>query len=395
MSNRFFFAVFSSAVLSLGTAAGQSPTFSYTQLDYPGAKSTSASGVNARGDIVGFYTDQADTTHGFLLSKGIFTTIDYPDALGTQALGINARGDIVGTQGSNFDIGQAGGDVHGFLLRAGASNPEPIDYPGHLNTIAQRITDSGQVLGSYHDRDTMATMHGFLLDKGGYTALDGTENGVDMPATMNNGGTPDGTVIAGLFTDMMTNLTRGYVLNGSTFTPFDVPGSTATAAWDINPTGAIVGNYTDSAGETHGFLEVNGAFSAIDYPGGTATRPRGINPQGELVGIYAASDGSTHGFLLSGPPAVVITGGPRETVDRRHIYLDASGSTSTAGNTPLTYHWASQNYLASIFGQDTATPEIVLAPLEMDFVFQVTVTDSKGNSSTDSITVLLTNPNQF
>jgi probable HAF family extracellular repeat protein len=385
----------SGAVLSLGIAAGQPPTLIYTQLDYPGAKSTSASGINSKGDIVGIYTDQANKSHGFLFRRGNFTTIDFPGALGSQALGVNSQGDIVGAYGSNLNIGQAGGDIHGFLLRAGSSIPEQVNYPGHLNTITQRINDSGQIFGCYHDHDTMASMHGIMVSNGVYSALDGSQSGVDMPTSMSNGATPDGSVIAGLFTDMMTNQGHGFVLTGGVFTPFDVPGSTGTSAWDINSSGQVVGQYTDTAGKGHGFLLTNGQFFSIDYPGATATRARGINPQGDVVGFFSAADGSTHAFILSGPPIVVIAGGPRLVVDRRHIFLDGSASTSLSNSTPLTYHWESYNYQATILGQDTATPEIVLAPLEMDFVFLVTVTDSKGNSSTDSITVFLTNANQF
>jgi hypothetical protein len=51
------------------------------------------------------------TTHGFLLDKhGSFTSIDFPGATSTAASGINPRGDIVGTY-------TAGGITHGFLAR--------------------------------------------------------------------------------------------------------------------------------------------------------------------------------------------------------------------------------------------------------------------------------------
>ena len=42
------------------------------------ARQTSARGINARGDIVGFYSDAANVQHGFLLHDGTFTTIDFP-----------------------------------------------------------------------------------------------------------------------------------------------------------------------------------------------------------------------------------------------------------------------------------------------------------------------------
>jgi hypothetical protein len=72
-------------------------------------------GVNPRGDIVGTYCDvsapcllaSADS-HGFLLSSsGDLTTIDIPGAVTTGATGINARGDIVGgyVQANSFPKG--------------------------------------------------------------------------------------------------------------------------------------------------------------------------------------------------------------------------------------------------------------------------------------------------
>ena len=38
------------------------------------------------------------------------------------------------------------------------------------------------------------------------------------------------------------------------FTTIDVPGATSTVALGITPAGEIVGGYTDSSGNTHGFL---------------------------------------------------------------------------------------------------------------------------------------------
>jgi K319-like protein len=94
-------------------------------------------------------------------------------------------------------------------------------------------------------------------------------------------------------------------------------------------------------------------------------------------------------------PIIVVAGGTSQTVDRRHLFLNASASISPSGNTPLTYHWVSYNNQATILGQDTATPEIVLLPLKRDFSFVLTVTDSKGNSTTATVTLFLDNPNNF
>jgi uncharacterized membrane protein len=76
-------------------------------------------GVNPHGDIVGTYCDvsvpcllASTDSHGFLLtSGGDLTTIDIPGTVMTGATGINARGDIVG------DYMQANSFPKGFLLR--------------------------------------------------------------------------------------------------------------------------------------------------------------------------------------------------------------------------------------------------------------------------------------
>jgi hypothetical protein len=94
-------------------------------------------------------------------------------------------------------------------------------------------------------------------------------------------------------------------------------------------------------------------------------------------------------------PVIVVAGGTFQTVDRRHFFLDASATISPSGNTPLTYMWVAYNNQATILGQNTAKPEIVLEPLKRDFVFLLTVTDSKGNSSTATIDLFLTNPGNF
>jgi len=287
----YLFAALSSAVLSLGIAAGEPPASTYTQIDYPAAIATGAYGTNARGDVVGFYVDPV--THqrrGFMLSDGNFTTIDYPGALITEARGINPQGDIVGTYQNHPTV--PGGDFHGFLIRQGVFTN--VDYPGHLHTIAQRITPTGQILGCYHDQDTMGTMYGILMGP------NGPEN-TGVPASMNNGATPDARLIAGFYTDMMTGKTHGYLLTNGNITPFDVPGSLSTQAWDLSPSGEIAGIYVDTTTRVRGFLLSHGDFVSIDYPGSVATRVFGINPQGDMVGSYVAS-GATHGFILSRPP---------------------------------------------------------------------------------------------
>ena len=80
-----------------------------------------------------------------------------------------------------------------------------------------------------------------------------------------------------------------------------MPGSLVTLAWDMNPSGEIVGFYQDASSKTHGFLMTGGQFFSIDYPapGVRATQAFGINPQADVVGAYMDVAGVMHGFLLT------------------------------------------------------------------------------------------------
>ena len=89
-------------------------------------------------------------------------------------------------------------------------------------------------------------------------------------------------------------------LGDGNFAPFDFPDSISTQAWDMNPSGEVVGIYADTAAKAHGFLLSHGEFVSIDYPGAKATRAFGINPQGDVVGSYVDAAGKTHAFLLGG-----------------------------------------------------------------------------------------------
>jgi hypothetical protein len=85
----------------------------------------------------------------------------------------------------------------------------------------------------------------------------------------------------------------------------------------LNPSGELVGQYTDPAKKGHGFLlrlgdavdtfganlegGVGGSFYfvSIDFPGATTTNAYGINSRGDIVGNYVDGAGKTHGFFPS------------------------------------------------------------------------------------------------
>jgi hypothetical protein len=311
-------------LLLAGSGAAQS--FNFYSIDVPCAacpggiaKSTSAQGINPAGDIAGSYTDAVGMTHGFLLSRGQFTSIDVPGTLAgvagvlpTSAKGISPSGDIVGDytaavstapEGSPAYCPAAGSPacIKGFLYSHGAFST--VLFPGHPGAIPQRITPGGDIYGCYHDFDLMGSMFGFARTRSGYVSLAAGggelfDPSQSVPASMNNGATPDGHTIVGLWIDMVTGHSHGYVVQNGNFQSYDVPGSTFTYIWDINPAGAFVGVYT--SGKNHGFLQLpdGSAPITIDFPGNPlATSAVGINPGGAIVGQYTDTSHHVHGFL--------------------------------------------------------------------------------------------------
>ena len=254
-----------------------------TSIDVPGALATRAFGINAVGQIVGSYTD-ATGTHGYLWANGEFTTIQVPTAISTEAWGINPQGDIVG----RYSIaGQA--RTFGFLWRDGVFTD--ISVPGHLHTLPIKISPSREIVGCFHDTNILVDMRGWVRRGAKVSSFE------LLPSTMHNGVTPGGGVIAGISFESGT-LVHGYVLERDVYTQFDAPGATFTQAWDMSPTGTVVGYFNPVT--SHGFARDASGLTVIDVPGARWTRIFGINPQGDMVGSYADASNTVHGFLLRG-----------------------------------------------------------------------------------------------
>jgi hypothetical protein len=284
------------------------------------ALQTAVNGINAAGDIVGSYIDGAKRQHGFVMKNGRYTTLDVPGSFGgvtgtlpTVANGINPAGDIVGTytvpvnDTEPFDsplycpTGHPAACVKGFIYRHGEF--ERLLFPGHPAAIPQRISPSGDVYGCLHDLDTGMSMYGAIWYRDGAVASLMAGGGelkdadMEMSMSMNNGATPGGRIIVGLFTEGVAR--RGFVVRDGVFSPYDVPSATirVTAIWDINPREQFVGTFVDATGR-HGFVQ-NPDGSApvqIDVPGGANTIVFGINPSGVIVGTYTIGS-ATHGFI--------------------------------------------------------------------------------------------------
>lgn len=97
------------------------------------------------------------------------------------------------------------------------------------------------------------------------------------------------------------------VANGKAFsesagvvTPITIPGATASVAFGINDAGAIVGQYTNGAGISPGFLYQNGTLTTLlPIPSATVVNAQGINNHGIVVGFYSINGINQFPFLYN------------------------------------------------------------------------------------------------
>jgi uncharacterized membrane protein len=240
--------------------------------------------------LMGTFAQQAANSG----SIEVITTFDYPGT-GNNTLPqkINERGDIVG------EFIDPTGVVRGFIRFSDGTFSAPIVDPNDTVgfTEGRGINNSRTVAGDYAISD--GTLHSFLLSGSTFTEYDvpGAVQtnllGINDPGDLTGGFDPDG---SGVF--------QAFIDRGGTLTSFSVPGALSTFAYEINNNKKlVVGYFIDSAGILHGYYrDANGALHfPIDPPGSVGTVLFGLNNRNFVVGRYADSAGVTHGLFFVPP----------------------------------------------------------------------------------------------
>ena len=125
-------------------------------------------------------------------------------------------------------------------------------------------------------------------------------------ASISPAGRNDGGVSVGFYTTQGSNIRKGFILQGSTFTSFAHPKAVqGTVLTGNNKYNSTVGYYFDSANITHGFKRYsNGGLVSLNYPGAAGgTQALGINDYGTVVGAFVSirnGNALQHGFLYHG-----------------------------------------------------------------------------------------------
>jgi hypothetical protein len=274
----------------------------YTQIDFPGADHTFATGINARGDIVGYYFDPTFNTKGFVLHDGVYTSIGLPAASQTTTFGIADDGKILGAYYD--DLGW-----HGFVI--GGSNPNG-NGGGNGNNGGHNGDGNGN--GNHYGTGDSFTTFEFsayptiILSNGNIVTVPTLEApGADFTQSifMNLGREIVG--VAGNFEVG----TRAFLYRNNSFTMLDVPGTLISDATSINDVSVVIGSASDA--DTHGFIYRAGVYSLLDMPGAVPlfdpprrfTYPTAINHTGSVVGFFYRGTNDayrTSSFLFTPSP---------------------------------------------------------------------------------------------
>ena len=226
---------------------------SYMNENFPGAAQTQVTGLNNTGITVGFEVDAKGDNSGFHNAGGRFHMANYPtndmaSPAVDQLLGVNDHGVRVGFYNDSK------GNAHGYTYNIGMHRYGKVNVPGASSVTATAINNAGDIAG--FETNAAGNTVGFLL--------------------LNNG--------------------RVATLN--------VPGSSMTQAFGVNDGDVVVGAYQVGTGNnamSHGFVWAPGlGFRNVDDPSGVgATTLNGINDHGRIVGFYTDSAGNTDGFLAT------------------------------------------------------------------------------------------------
>jgi hypothetical protein len=264
----------------------------YKTIDFPGAIATTLSaGPNPQGTSVGTYTDTSGVIHGFVLTKkGVLTSFDPPGSTLTTPGFISPQGDIVGV------YVDSGGVSHGFILSGGKY--ANIDFPGATGTALSGLNPSGEIAGFTCSDPACGLTGAFNISHSFVRSKTGVFTSFDPPGAISSNASavnPSGEVV-GAYTDNAGN-GHGYIFDHGTFTTIDFPGATFTFVGGGNAEGDVVGEYNDTAFVGHSFLLSKGVFTSFDPPGATFSVATGINPGGIIVGTYFDSANAEHGYI--------------------------------------------------------------------------------------------------
>jgi len=287
----------------VGTSAGHAFLWEaavMTDLGTLGGPVSAAHAVNASGQIVGEYETARGEVHAFLWQRGVMTDLGLPGE-SSSARGINDRGEIIGFAGGKNLRGGA------ILWKDGARQPLGDLGPSGSGSNAMAINDKGEIAGvssGFAARlggvvRAVIWLRGAIQDIGTLGGPHSTARAInDSAEVVGWADLPDQSTVAFLWKDGL--LQDLGTLPGAVSKP-----GIRSQALSINHQGLVVGSALNSKGEIRAVIWENGG--AVDLntlipsnSGVVLTRATAINNKGQIVAQeQLRADGPVRSFLLT------------------------------------------------------------------------------------------------
>jgi hypothetical protein len=266
---------------AIKAASKAADSYTFKDIEIPGAVYVVAVEINNSGAISGVYGDAQGRTHSFVLTRDRTITIDYPGATFTSVASITNSGLLFGNWGSVTE--QHAGYYN---LHTGQWTQLP-DLPGYPVNIGNRMNNAGRAVG-YACRDTFFE----LLDCIGWLWTGKEYQLIDVPGAISTYayGINDRGQIVGVYS-VAPFVFEGFLSDGGNIQPLTITtedGVLPATAYDITDDGRIVAVAPLGVNVFWPpiLIDKQGYELLPEYPGVVRTFYQGINQRGDLVGLW-------------------------------------------------------------------------------------------------------------
>jgi hypothetical protein len=201
---------------------------------------------------------------------------------GSSSQGVTGASSTSSSSGHGQSSSSSGGTSYKFTT---------VDAPGPAPTTVNGINNLGEVVGF-----TSTAVDGGNVNANFLRKVDGT---FKMLAV----GDPAGAANAANQSDEVVGQANGaafVLMAGGTPMPLSPFGATSSAAFGVNDTGTVVGQYMKDATHSPGFIDVAGTFTSVTATTASViTFVQGINAAGVAIGFYSEDGTTQHGFTYN------------------------------------------------------------------------------------------------
>ena len=277
-----------SIYINPGTPAeGDLGTYWITNLGTLGGLTSTATAVNALGQVVGYSETATGETHAFLFGGGVMTDLGTLGGAYSVATGINASGQVVGYSQT------ASGEFRSFIYTGGIMQPLPT--LGGTDGFAYAVNDSSVVVGEA--QTASGDFHAFSYSAGSITDLGVLAGGLYSAANSINASGQ----IAG-YAQAADGFDHAFLYTGGVMTDLGaLPGDAASVGTSINDAGNVAGYSFSASGATHAFF-FDGQMHDLGVLSQSSnfSRALSMNNGGDVVGHSITDLSESHGFVFDG-----------------------------------------------------------------------------------------------